>query len=297
MSVDTHVASGAREGLALAVGNVLLRLGVAVLLGHAKINDVNDIGGLGAGTANDEVVGFDVAVDEVSLVDGLDAGEHLLGDHDDGLDGESAAAVVEEVLERGAEEVDDEDVVKTLLAKVVDIGDTGWRRIRGIAGRGWRGERGGLTIAYEDLVGAVFVSQLGSVALARFLRDGLARRVGARRNESIRRGIVQNGETDKLDGNLLVVEQVGAFENDTKRALTNLLAHAVVDTDDVGGGGGHDGRLMMMRGGMKRLSSKEGRDFFQPLAIECRAAEDFSSSWRQWSGRSGTVRRASAGSP
>lgn len=33
--------------------------------------------------------------------------------------------MVEEVLERGTEEVNDEDVVKTLLTEVVDIGDAG----------------------------------------------------------------------------------------------------------------------------------------------------------------------------
>lgn len=47
------------------------------------------------------------------------------------------------------------------------------------------------------------------------------------------------GSTYKLDGNLLVVQQVGALENDTERALANLLADAVVHADDIGGGGSH----------------------------------------------------------
>jgi len=73
MRVDTHVSSGSGERLALSVGNVLLGLGIAVLLGHSKVYNVDDIGALGAGAADQEVVGLDIAVDEVLLVDGLDA--------------------------------------------------------------------------------------------------------------------------------------------------------------------------------------------------------------------------------
>lgn len=134
VGVDTHITGGTGERLALTVGDVLFRLRVSVLLGHAKVNDVNNVGGFGAGTTNDEVVGLDVTVNEVSLVYRLDAGEHLLGDHDDGLDGESATAVVEEVFKRRSEEVNDENVVETLLTEVVDIGYTGWDDIRNIVG-------------------------------------------------------------------------------------------------------------------------------------------------------------------
>ena len=73
MCVDTHVSSSSRQRLALSVRDVLLGLGVTVLLGHAKVDHVDDVGALGAGTTNEEVVGLDVTVDEVLLVDGLDA--------------------------------------------------------------------------------------------------------------------------------------------------------------------------------------------------------------------------------
>lgn len=75
MGVDTHVASGTGQRLALSVGDVLLGLGVAVLLSHTKVDDVDDVGALGARTTNEEVVGLDVAVNEILLVDGLDAGK------------------------------------------------------------------------------------------------------------------------------------------------------------------------------------------------------------------------------
>ena len=71
MGVDTHVSRSTREGLALSVRDVLLGLGIAVLLGHTKVDNVNDVGALGSGSTDEEVVGLDVSVDEVLLVDGL----------------------------------------------------------------------------------------------------------------------------------------------------------------------------------------------------------------------------------
>lgn len=56
----------------------------------------------------------------------LNARKHLLGDHDDCLDREPPATVIKEVLERGAKQVDHQDIVQTFLAKVVDIRNAGW---------------------------------------------------------------------------------------------------------------------------------------------------------------------------
>lgn len=75
MRVDAHVPRRPAQTLALPVRNVLLRLWVAILLGHAEIHDVNHVGGLCARSADQEVVGLDVAIDEVLLVDSLDSGE------------------------------------------------------------------------------------------------------------------------------------------------------------------------------------------------------------------------------
>ena len=54
---------------------MLLRFGVSVLFGHAKVDDVDNIGGLGGRSADEEIVRLDVSVDHVLLVDGLDSGE------------------------------------------------------------------------------------------------------------------------------------------------------------------------------------------------------------------------------
>lgn len=73
MSVDGRVTSGTRQILVLAVRDVQVGLGVPVLLRETKINDVNLVTTLP--NAHEEVVGLDVAVDEVARVDVLDAGD------------------------------------------------------------------------------------------------------------------------------------------------------------------------------------------------------------------------------
>lgn len=73
MRVDTHVTSSSRKRFPLAVGNVLLGLGVSVLLCHAEIDHVDDIGSLGSRSANQKVVRLDISVDQVLLVDRLDS--------------------------------------------------------------------------------------------------------------------------------------------------------------------------------------------------------------------------------
>lgn len=71
MGVDAHVTSGTRKRFPFPVWNMLLRLGVTVLLGHTKVDNVDNVGALRAGATDEEVVGLDVPVDEVLLVDGL----------------------------------------------------------------------------------------------------------------------------------------------------------------------------------------------------------------------------------
>ena len=63
-----------------------------------------------------EVVGLDVAVDEVLVVDILDPPDHLVGQHEDGLHGEPPGAEVEEVLKAWAKEVHNKHIVVPLLS-------------------------------------------------------------------------------------------------------------------------------------------------------------------------------------
>lgn len=74
MCVDAHVTCGPRQRLALSVGDVLFRLWVPVLLRHAEVDDMDDIGRFGAGPANEKIVRLDVSINEVLLVYCLHSG-------------------------------------------------------------------------------------------------------------------------------------------------------------------------------------------------------------------------------
>ena len=54
---------------------MLLRLRITILLSHAKVDNVDDVGTLRTGATNQEIVRLDVSVDEVLLVDGLHPGK------------------------------------------------------------------------------------------------------------------------------------------------------------------------------------------------------------------------------
>ena len=118
MSVDGGIPSSAGKVLVLSVRNVEVRLRVAVLLGQAKVNYVDLVASLA--NAHEEIVGLDVAVDEGLGMDVLDAGDELVGEEQNRLQGELAVAEVEEVLQAGPEEVENHGIVVTFRTKPAD---------------------------------------------------------------------------------------------------------------------------------------------------------------------------------
>lgn len=54
---------------------MLLGLGITILLGHAKVDHVHQIGVLGVGSSNQKVVGLNISIDQVLLMDSLDSEE------------------------------------------------------------------------------------------------------------------------------------------------------------------------------------------------------------------------------
>ena len=89
MGVDRGVPSGTSQVLVLSVRDVLPGPGVAVLFGQTKV-DHEDLVAVAA-DAHEEVVGLDVTVDKVLVVDPFDAGDHLVGQHQDRLHGAGRA--------------------------------------------------------------------------------------------------------------------------------------------------------------------------------------------------------------
>ena len=103
----------------LPVWNVSPRSVVSIFFGQSEINEEEFV----TVTANPhkEVVRLDVSVDEILVVDELDSANHLVGQHEDRLHGETSGAEVEEFFERRPQQVHDEDVVVAFWAVPPDV--------------------------------------------------------------------------------------------------------------------------------------------------------------------------------
>lgn len=121
VSVNGGVTGSSSQVLVLSVGNVEVRLGVAVLLGEAEVDDIDLVATLA--DAHQEVVRLDVTVDERLGVDVLDARDELVGQQENGLERELAVAEVEQVLQTGAEQVQHHGIVVTFGTEPANEGD------------------------------------------------------------------------------------------------------------------------------------------------------------------------------
>jgi len=121
VGVDGGVAGGTSQVLVLSVRDVEVGLGVPVLLGETEVDHVDLVAPLA--DAHEEVVGLDVTVNEALGVDVLDAADELVGEQEDGLEGEFAVAEVEEILEGRSEQVEHHGVVVTFGAEPSDKGN------------------------------------------------------------------------------------------------------------------------------------------------------------------------------
>ena len=50
---------------------MLLGLGISILFGHSEIDYVNYVGGLGRGSTDEEIIRFDISIDEILFVNDL----------------------------------------------------------------------------------------------------------------------------------------------------------------------------------------------------------------------------------
>ena len=150
MRVDRGITGRASQVLVLAVRNVEVSLGVTVFLGKTEVDHVDLVSSLA--DAHEEVVGLDVSMNEGLGVDVLDAGDELISQEEDSLEGEFSVAEVEEVLQRRAEEIEDHCIVVTFCAKPTDEGNA--------------------DTASEGLVDAGLVFELGVFGLDGFELDG-----------------------------------------------------------------------------------------------------------------------------
>jgi hypothetical protein len=138
VSVDRGVTSCTSQILVLAVRDVEMSLWITELLRETEIDDIDLVAPLA--NTHEEVVGFDITMNEVSRVDVFDTGDlitmasqmatkrefshaatyQLVSKKEDCFQAELAVAEVKEVFERRTEEVKDHGVVVAFCAKPPD---------------------------------------------------------------------------------------------------------------------------------------------------------------------------------
>mmetsp|Transcript_8789 Transcript_8789/g.23731 ORF Transcript_8789/g.23731 Transcript_8789/m.23731 type:complete len:334 (-) Transcript_8789:165-1166(-) len=123
--VDGCVTWGSCQRTSLALWDVLQCSGVTVSLGETEIDTVDEVA-VSTATVCHEVSWLDISVNQVTRMHELHTLEHLIGNHENGLEGESSSALVELVLEGWSEQIHDHEVVGVLCSEVVDLGET-WR--------------------------------------------------------------------------------------------------------------------------------------------------------------------------
>lgn len=74
MCIDAHIPSGSGQTLVFPVRDVFLGLRIDVFLCQAKVYDVNGVLPFGARSSHQEVLRFNVSIDQTSRVDELHAG-------------------------------------------------------------------------------------------------------------------------------------------------------------------------------------------------------------------------------
>lgn len=122
MSVDRSVTGCTSQVLIFTVWNVEVSLGVSVLLRQTEIDDIDLIASLA--DAHEEIVRFDIAVDEGFGVNVLDSGDELVREEEDGLQRELSVAEVEQILQTGAKKVQNHGIVITFCTKPADEGNS-----------------------------------------------------------------------------------------------------------------------------------------------------------------------------
>jgi hypothetical protein len=122
VGVNGGITSSTGQVLVLTVWDMEVRLGVTVLLGQTEVNDVDLVAALA--DTHEEVVRLDITVDEGFGVDVLNARDELIGEEENGFQGELAIAEVEKILQAGSEEVEDHSIVVALGSEPANEGDT-----------------------------------------------------------------------------------------------------------------------------------------------------------------------------
>ena len=121
MCIHGGIPRCARQIFTISVRNVLTCFWVPKSFGEPKVDNINVM--LLFADADQKVVRFDVSVQKVTRVDELVPLQHLVGEHQDCLEGEFTFTVVEQVLQAGTQQIDDHHVIITFDSEPVDVGN------------------------------------------------------------------------------------------------------------------------------------------------------------------------------
>lgn len=78
MSVDTHVSCGTAQTLPFPIRDMLFGLWIPILLRHSEIDHMDRVGAFRPGASDQEIIRFDISIDEILFVNSLDARKLLL---------------------------------------------------------------------------------------------------------------------------------------------------------------------------------------------------------------------------
>ena len=92
VSVDGGIPGSSGQVLSFSVRN-MLSISLNIPLGQSKVKKEDFVAGFIVSHA--EVIGFDISVDEVPVVNIFDSGDHLVDKHEDCLEGELSEGVLE----------------------------------------------------------------------------------------------------------------------------------------------------------------------------------------------------------
>jgi len=165
--IDGGITRSTGQGSTLTLGNVLEGSGVTVSLGQTEINAVDEVT-VSSATVGDKVSGLDITMDQVAGMHEFNTLKHLVGNHQNGLQGEPTSTLVELILEGRTEEIHNHEVVGILGSEVVDLGESG--------------------SILQLTVHLVFVTQLRTPSAVLFEFDGNLLAVGADTEVNVSKG-------------------------------------------------------------------------------------------------------------
>ncbi len=180
--IDRRVTGGTGQRTALTLRNVLERSGVTVSLGKTEIDTVNEVAVPAAAISN-KVSRLNITVDQVARVHEFDTFKHLVGNHEDGLEGEPTPTLVELILKGRTEKIHNHEVVGILSSKVVNLSES-----RGVL---------------QFTVDLVLVTQLRAPGSMLFELDGYLLAIGADSEVNVSEGT----STDTLGDSIFLLTQ------------------------------------------------------------------------------------------